>query len=275
MNDSSTVINQHYGQDGLGERILDALKRAGKDIDALTVRDLMPLDQLHSGGHHSTRLLAQLAGLKPGMDILDIGSGLGGPARILAAEFGCQVTALDLTESFRHAAELLTSKVGLQEKVHFYLGDALDIPFNAEQFDVVWTQSTLMNIPEKDRFLQESFRVLKSGGLLVIQTHLAGKEPAVYFPYLWAEHPTLNFLDQPDIFRQQILATGFTEVVWQDVTAQDIESGRRSLVYFKKNGLPPLGVHLIISDIELKIGNVLRSLEEGMLTTVQAVYRKG
>jgi ubiquinone/menaquinone biosynthesis C-methylase UbiE len=119
MSDYAHVINQHYGQAELGAKILTALRAAGKDLEALTRDDLASFDEQHDGGREGTLELARLAGLRTGMHVLDIGSGLGGPARTLAAEFGCQVTGLDLTEASCQVAEMLTTRVGLSERVTF------------------------------------------------------------------------------------------------------------------------------------------------------------
>ena len=81
MSDYAHAINQHYGQAELCAKILAALRAAGKDLDALTRDDLASFDELHDGGREGTRELARLAGLRAGMHVLDMGSGLGGPAR--------------------------------------------------------------------------------------------------------------------------------------------------------------------------------------------------
>ena len=119
MSDYAHAINQLYGQAELSAKILTALREAGKDLDALTRDDLASFDEQHDGGREATRELARLTGLREGMHVLDVGSGLGGPARTLAAEFGCQVTGLDLTEEFCRAAIMLTARVGLQERITF------------------------------------------------------------------------------------------------------------------------------------------------------------
>src|SRR5437899_151811 len=117
--------NAYWGRQGLERTILDALAAGGKDIDRLTIDDLAPADQFHSGGKSSTVRLARLAGLKPGMRVLDVGGGLGGPARTLAAEFGCQVTVVDPTESYVRTGEVLTARVRLTDRVSHRVGDAL------------------------------------------------------------------------------------------------------------------------------------------------------
>src|SRR4030095_9985784 len=108
---SDTAISDYWAREGLGRAILDALAAAGKNLDALTIDDLAPADQLHGGGKDATLRLARLAGLTPGLRVLDVGGGLGGPARTLAVEFGCRVTTIDLTESYVRAAELLTARL--------------------------------------------------------------------------------------------------------------------------------------------------------------------
>src|SRR5437763_11188453 len=143
------ATNAYWGRDGLEEKILDALAAAGKNVDALTIDDLAPADQFHGGGKVATERLARLAGLKPGTRVLDVGGGLGGPARTLAVEFGCRVTVCDLTESYVRAGEALTARLGLADRVTHRVGDALALEPAA--WDVVWTQNSGMNIADKER----------------------------------------------------------------------------------------------------------------------------
>jgi SAM-dependent methyltransferase len=166
---SDTAISDYWAREGLGRAILDALAAAGKDLDALTIDDLAPADQFHGGGKDATLRLARLAGLTPGLRLLDVGGGLGGPARTLAVEFGCRVTTIDLTESYVRAAELLTARLGLGAQVTHQVGDALALPFDAGAFDVVWTQNSGMNIADKARLYAGFHRVLRPGGLLATQ----------------------------------------------------------------------------------------------------------
>src|SRR5215217_1719826 len=106
----------YWGRAGLGQAILDAL----------TVDDLAPLDQFHGGGKASTERLARLAELTPGTRVLDAGGGLGGPARTLAAQFGCHVTLVDPTATYLQASQLLTERLGLGDRMTHRLGSALD-----------------------------------------------------------------------------------------------------------------------------------------------------
>ena len=142
-------INEQYGQPDLITKILTALRNAGKDTSALTQEDLGLFEEVHIRGRAATMELAQLVGLFEGMKVLDVGCGIGGPARALASKFGCHVTGIDLNKEYCLAAEILTDYVCLSEKVTIHEGNALDMPFDDNIFDLVWIQHVLMNIKEK------------------------------------------------------------------------------------------------------------------------------
>jgi ubiquinone/menaquinone biosynthesis C-methylase UbiE len=121
---------------------------------------------IHCGGAESTRLLARKAGVGAGTMMLDICSALGGPARLLAREFGADVTGLDATGRMVEEAIKRTANAGLSDRVRFRLGNALDIPFRRDTFDVVWGEDAWCYITDKERLIREAVRVLKPGGTL-------------------------------------------------------------------------------------------------------------
>jgi len=212
------AANAYWGRDGLERKILDALAAAGKDIDALTVDDLAPADQFHSGGKGATERLAKLAELRPDMRVLDVGGGLGGPARTLAVQFGCHVTVVDLTESYVRTAAALTARLGLADRVTHRVGDALALDLAAGTFDVVWTQNSGMNIAEKDRLYTGFSRVLRPGGTLALQEPMAGPVQPVIFPLMWAADASSSFLRTPGDMRAAIQKAGFRVRAWDDIT---------------------------------------------------------
>ena len=273
MTDNHTSINQHYGRPALSARILDAIKSAGIDDKALTLDDLSQFDQLHYGGIDATRTLANLAGLKPGMKVLDIGSGLGGPARTLAAEFGCIVIGIDLTEEYVMAAQMLTGMVGLNETVTFHEGSALDIEFGERTFDVVWTQNAIMNIENKERLFQEAHRVLRGNSILALGAIMAGPNDGAHYPVFWATTPAVNFLASPDTFRPMMVEIGFDELIWNDITQEAIASSHSQPVAPGESP-PPLDTHILHSDLALKAENTLQGLENGSFLDVYAVYKR-
>ncbi len=214
------ATNDYWGREGLERRILDALAATGKNVDALTVDDLAPADHFHSGGKSATERLARLAQLRPGMRVLDVGGGLGGPARTLAAKFGCRVTLVDLTESYVRAGAALTARLGLADRVTHRVGDALALDVGAEPFDVVWTQNSGMNITDKERLYAGFARALRPGGVLALQEPMAGPVQPVLFPVMWARDAGASFLRGPAEMRKVIEAAGFQVRAWDDVTAE-------------------------------------------------------
>ena len=176
------TVETYWSREGIGQAILDALSAGGRDLDALTVDDLAPSDQFHGGGKPATVRLARRAALEPGQHVLDVGGGLGGPARTLAAEFGCRVTSVDLTETYVRAAAMLTRRLGLAGRVTHRTANALALPFDDGVFDVVWTQNSGMNIADKRRLYAGFHRVLRPGGRLAIQEPMAGPGDPPIFP---------------------------------------------------------------------------------------------
>jgi SAM-dependent methyltransferase len=174
----------------LGQAILDVLTASGKNLNALTIDALAPLDQFHGGGKAATVRLARLAGLQPGMQVLDVGGGLGGPARTLAVEFGCHVTVVDLTESYVRAAEVLTARLGLDDRVTHHVGNALELPFDDGTFDAVWTQNNGITSPP--RRLAVGFRAVADPKTAGATGAMAGPV-ATYLPVMWARDATTSF----------------------------------------------------------------------------------
>jgi ubiquinone/menaquinone biosynthesis C-methylase UbiE len=201
--------------------MLAALAAAGKSIDALTIHDLAITDQFHGGAKPATDRLARLLAPRPGMRILDVGGGAGGPARTLAVEFGCHVTVIDLTTSFVRAGQMLTDRLGLADRVSHQVGNALELPFVPGSFDVVWTQNSGMGIADKARLYAGFHRVLKPGGRVALQEPMAGPVQPPIYPLMWARDPSGgSFLATPAELRALIERAGFAVRVWEDVSAE-------------------------------------------------------
>jgi MPBQ/MSBQ methyltransferase len=269
MGDATNVqaIKDYWGRDGLGQAILDVLAASGKNLETLTIDDLAPLDQFHGGGMAATMRLARLAGLQPGMRVLDVGGGLGGPARTLAVKFGCLVTVLDLTESYVRAAEVLTAQLGLGDRVTHQVGNALELPFDDAIFDVVWTQNSGMNIAPKARLYVAFQRVLCPGGLLALQEPMAGPIQPPIFPVMWARDATTSFLRLPVEMQALIEAAGFRTRAWDDVTREVAGSG-------PDTGVPPYSIQtLVMGETLTAISRAgRRNRDEGRIVMVQAVF---
>jgi len=171
-NQVNETIREHYARSDLGNIILAALAKAGKDANRLTPEDLAPIDEFHIRGRAATLELARAANVDSTKRVLDVGSGVGGTSRCLAREFGCHVTGIDLTEEYCRAAAMLSARIGLAELVDYRQGDATNLPFPDHSFDIVWTEHVAMNIPDKPvpgaeprghaRYLRHSRRALWS-----------------------------------------------------------------------------------------------------------------
>ncbi len=267
-------VSEHYGQPDLGRRILDALQKAEKNLDALTIDDLAAVDQFHVRGKQSTIDLAQLAGISSQQTILDVGGGLGGPARTLASLFGCDVTVVDLTEEYCSVGEMLTARVGLSDRVHHRHANALNLPFPDASFDVVWTQHSTMNIEDKPSVYAQFQRVLRHEGRYVSQEIMQGAMTPVYFPVPWARDPAISFLQTPSVTRTQIESADFTALHWIDETAS-ARDWYDKRVQTASTGLPTLGIHLLLGEDMMAMSlNQIRNLNEHRIAIIQAVFQK-
>lgn len=270
------LVQQHYGRAGLVDRLLTALAESGRDVTHLTRDDLAPFEEFHTGGRESTRELATLAGLEPGMRVIDIGSGIGGPARTLADEAGCRVTGVDLTEEFCNAARVLTERVGLADRVEFQQGDATDLPFGDAGFDAAILEHVTMNIEDKHRLFREVHRVLRPLGRMALYEIIAGENSPVKYPVPWADDERISFLLTGTEMQQPIEDAGFTPLVWRDVSEFAIEWFRNAITaaeHRHSTGHPPLGLNLLMGESAApKIRNLLLNLEEDRVRVVQAVY---
>ncbi len=260
------AVKAHWERDGLSDAIKQALDASGLDLATLTVDDLAPLDQFHGGGLGFTRRLATLGGLGPGMRVLDVGGGLGGPARTLALEFGCRVTVLDLTESYVEAGRMLTGLVGLDDRVDFLVGDALSLPFEAGSFDVVWTQNSGMNIADKAGLYAGFRRALRPDGRLVTQEPMAGPVRPPIYPQMWADDPASDHIRLAEEMRATIEAAGFTQLEWSEVRIGPPPPDTPRPAYTVQS--------LVMGDE--RVGEILRASrrneDEGRVVMVHAVF---
>ena len=270
-----TDVSRHYGNAGIAERILAALREVNGAAAAVTVEALSVLDHFHGRGIVATEELVALLKPEPGEHILDIGSGIGGPARWFAAKCGVYVTGVDLTPEFCAAAEALNRATGLADRVTIKNGSALALPVPDNAFDRAYSQNVIMNIADKPQFYREAFRALKPGGMLALSNLCIGRAGAVVYPVPWAETPATSFLATPEEMERDLRATGFEIVMFRDTSADILPANRRNRERLERDGLPALGTHLILGDRlrQMQI-NSSRNLEEGRVATIEALARK-
>jgi SAM-dependent methyltransferase len=281
MGHSTEEMLRHYEQGGLLQRILAGLKHLGKDLGSLTHEDLAPADEFHSNGRAATRDLAEFSRIPKGSKVLDVGSGLGGPARYLAATRGCDVTGIDLTPEFCAVANELSRLAQLADRTRFQVGDALELPFGPAHFDVVWTIQMQMNVQDKRRLYAGFARVLKPGGSFVCQDICAGNGESLDLPVPWASRPEQSQLVDPETLRGLVRDAGLRERSWRDVT-RDIVAARKAQQAKTQvagagasSALPPLGMHLVLGDqAAVKMANSARNTDAGRVVFIQGVFDK-
>lgn len=258
-------VRDHYRAAGLTDRLKAAL---GPD-DPLTPEQLGALDQFHTRGLVATAELADMAGIAPGALVLDVGCGIGGPARFLAARRGCEVVGIDLSAPFVEAARYLTARTGLSGLTTFEIASALDIPFGAGHFDLVLLQHVAMNIADREGLYGEIRRVLKPGGRFVVHDVVLNRD-APFYPAPWARTPATSFLLGAQATLEAIEAAGFRTLTARD----DSDAARNWFAALRASGPPPMpNLGLVMGpDFAELTGNLGRSLMEGRVGILSAVF---
>jgi SAM-dependent methyltransferase len=273
MSDYSDRVNAVYSDGGIASRILKALESAGIDSDNLTVDALDPLEELHLGGRRHTLRMAGLAGLTRGMHVVDIGCGIGGPARALAHHFGCRVKGVDLTEEFCSVGRMLTERTRLTDMVEIHHADAVDLPFADETFDLAWMQHTITNVPDKAGLFREIARVLRPSSKAVLYEVLSGTSPVAYFPVPWTRDASVSFPVGEAELLAHIESAGFECVTWEELTHKLIEFLSRVLTKSTPEKRPGLNPGVILGpQYRTMMLNVLKNLEEDRMRIIQAVF---
>jgi len=266
----------HYSGGQLLERLRATLKAEGADPDRLTIEVLAPHDQFHGRGLEATDEVARLLGPKPTDRLLDVGSGIGGPARYLAKRFGCRVVGIDLTREFSAVARVLTRELGLEERVSFEVGDALHMPFSDETFDGAYAMNVSMNIADKDGLYREIHRVLKPDAPLALSDLARGPGPAPQYPTPWAKTVAASFLATPAETRRRLEANGFTIVSSCETLAEALTYNAHARAMMERGEKPPhRAVTLIHGELAKEMGaNTSRALAEGGLIPIEILCRK-
>jgi ubiquinone/menaquinone biosynthesis C-methylase UbiE len=260
-----TAVQAYYGRSDLLQRIESGLRNEGIDPQRPTFRDLHLFDQLHGYGILATEEHAARAGIRADMKILELGSGLGGSSRYLAATYGCRVIGIDLTPEFVEVARILTNRCGLADSIDYRIGNALALPFEDSSFDHVWCHNVTMNIPDRTTLAREVARVLGHKGRFSCVEIAQGPDGLPNFPLPWANDPSASCLTTPEAMRAAVEQAGLRVIEQIDFAA---EVARR--------GEPPRQANDVVmgDDFEERRANVMAGLREKNLVDQIIVAEK-
>jgi ubiquinone/menaquinone biosynthesis C-methylase UbiE len=271
---SDAQVAKHYTRGRLEETILRALAESGKDPQTLAPADLAPVDEFHVGGLASTEELAARMELRPDLHLLDVGCGLGGPARYFASEHSCRVTGVDLSEEFVQVARSLTRLVKLDHWVEFRQSSALNLPFDSRVFDRAYMIHVGMNISDKAAAYREARRVLKTGGLFVVFDIMRIADGPIRYPVPWAVSQDTSFVADVIGYRNAMQIAGFRITHERSRRAFAIDFTERTMARMAQTAPPALGLHLLLGDKMPQMAkNILAMMQEGLLEPVELFAR--
>jgi ubiquinone/menaquinone biosynthesis C-methylase UbiE len=271
-----TNITAHYSRGDLLARLKAALRDDGVDPFRPDVEALAPYDQFHGRGLEATQEMAESLAIAATDHLLDVGSGIGGPARYLARRFGCRITGIDLTPEFCEVAGHLSRLLQMDDAVRFEVGNALAMPFADATFDGAYSMNVSMNIQNKAALYHEIRRVLKPGGWLMLSEIAKGPAPGMEYPTPWARTAGASFLATPEDTLRALEQAGFEVMHHRDTREQTLAFGARSKAMVEAGQKPPhRAVQLIHGEIAKEaMANTSRGLAEQRIIPIEILGRK-
>lgn len=268
-------VARHYSAYDVLPRIRAGLQAMGLDPDNVRPDDLKQVDEFHIGGAEATATLISELGIETGMDVLDIGCGVGGPARMMALRTGAKVTGVDLTPAFVEAAATLSRMAGMGERIAFKVGSANDLPFDGATFDLATLLHVGMNIPDKAGLFREAHRVLRPGAVFAVYEVMRTGPGVLSFPVPWAEREELSALEPPETYRKAAADAGFKLAEEKDRRAVALDFFDRVRSQAASAEPNPLGLHLLMGPtVGQKTSNMISAIKAGTIAPVQMIFRK-
>lgn len=269
-------VAAHYSSGTLLRSIEDGVRALGKDLDDLTLTDMAPVDEFHVGGQLASRALLDQIGLGPDDRVADFGCGLGGTSRFIAQTYGSQVDGIDLTAEFIEAGTAISGWLGLSDRVHLKLGNALNTGFDTSAYDAACMVHVGMNIPDKTALFAEVARVLKPGGRFALYDIISKTDRALDYPVPWAAGPETCAAVSLKTYREALKSAGFEIESSNDRTHFAGEFFAKMKAAATKGGIPPpIGLQLVFgAQTQEKVANMIGNIADGRIAPTEIIARK-
>ena len=271
----ATSISAHWERGDVFARIMQAMKAASLSPDTVTVEQLAPVDHFHARGFPATVELADVLPIRSDHRVIDIGCGIGGPARYLAKRFGCRLDGVDITRPYVEAANKLTALLKMQDRVEVCLGDGQHLPYGDANFDGGYAQHVTMNVADRPQFFGEAFRVLKPGAFFALTEHGLGPNGSPHYPLPWSEDGSGSYLVTPTATVVYLRDAGFADIKVEDTGQKYLAGYRRAMELAARGELPAFGTHILLGrTAPAKTQNAARNIDEGRTHPIQVICRK-
>lgn len=272
-------VESHYTIGNLLQTIENAIPKLGKTLETVTNEEFSLIDELHVGGLEATIKLFDMIQFSKNDHIIDLGCGLGGPARYVAETFSSKVIGIDLTDEFISTGNQISKWLRVENQVDLQLGNALTLSqFNNHSFDAGYTIHAGMNIDDKYALYQEANRVLKPNANLVIYDIMLNEnyqKQALSYPLPWADIIEENFIAPPSQYRQALLQNGFEIKQELDFSDFSIAFFDKLMNLIKSNETPALGLHILMKEnAEAKINHIYQSIVNGLVSPRAIIAKK-
>jgi ubiquinone/menaquinone biosynthesis C-methylase UbiE len=238
-------IEEFWTRGDIHSRVHKAMKDADLINKKLEIEDLFPIDQYHARGIAATVDLGKRMPIRENSKILDIGCGLGGPARYYSKEFKCFIEGIDITPSFIELGTEFNKLTDMSNQVHLNVGNGETLDFEDNFFDGAYSQHVTMNISNREKFFSEAYRVLKTHSFFAFTEHGLGPIGNPVYPLPWADNENMSYLLTPKKTISLLKDVGFYEIEIIETGAKYMSGYEKLMSQTKDIKQPILGIHVI------------------------------